>query len=82
MQKKARRIEVRALLKLAGRLGLIPADQALAAHNAYRRLRQLQHALRLQGDKYARVEAAALAPEIAAVKKLWASVLGPSGAQR
>jgi hypothetical protein len=36
----------------------------------------LQHARRLQGDKYARVEAAALEPEIAAVKKLWASLLG------
>ena len=65
-----------ALLKLAARLGLIAENEALAAHDAYRRLRQLQHTLRLQGDKYARVEAATLAPEIAAVKKLWASVLG------
>ena len=65
-----------ALLKLAARLGLIAENEAWAAHDAYRRLRQLQHARRLQGDKYARVEAAMLEPEIAAVKKLWASVLG------
>jgi glutamate-ammonia-ligase adenylyltransferase len=70
-----------ALLKLAARLGLIAESEALAAHDAYRRLRQLQHARRLQGDKYARVEAATLGPEIAAVKKLWASVLGAAGAK-
>jgi glutamate-ammonia-ligase adenylyltransferase len=63
-----------ALLKLAAKLGLIADAEAQAAHDAYRRFRQLQHALRLQGDKYARVEAAMLAPEIAAVKKLWESV--------
>ena len=71
-----------ALLKLAARLGLIAENEASAAHDAYRRLRQLQHARRLQGDKYARVEAALLEPEAAAVKKLWANVLGPTGAQR
>lgn len=65
-----------ALLKLAARLGLIAADDALAVHDAYRRFRQLQHALRLQGDKYARVEARTLAREISAVKKLWSGVLG------
>ncbi len=64
-----------ALLKLAAHLGLIAQSAALAVHDAYRRLRQLQHALRLQGDKYARVEAGTLAQEIAAVKKLWAGVL-------
>ncbi len=64
-----------ALLKLAARLSLIPADDALAVHDAYRRFRQLQHALRLQGDKYARVEAGTLAREISAVKRLWSTVL-------
>ena len=64
-----------ALLKLAARLGLIAHDDALAAHDAYRSLRRLQHALRLQGDKYARVEPGALARESAAVKKLWLDVL-------
>ena len=65
-----------ALLKLAARLGLIAADDALAVHDAYRRFRELQHAVRLQGDKFARVGAATLKREIAAVKKLWAAVLG------
>ena len=64
-----------ALLRLAARLGLIAAGQASAVHDAYRRLRQLQHALRLQGDKFARVEAATLAAEISAVQTLWDSVL-------
>jgi glutamate-ammonia-ligase adenylyltransferase len=66
-----------ALLKLAARIGLIPEDEALAAHQAYRRFRQLQHALRLQGEKHARVEPAALAKEAAAVRALWEAVLGP-----
>ncbi len=65
-----------ALLKLAAQLGLIASGQALTAHDAYRRFRQLQHALRLQGDRYARLDAAALATEIAAVKRLWKSVFG------
>jgi hypothetical protein len=38
--------------------------------------------LRLQGDKYARVDRAMLAPEIAAVKKLWDVVLGAAPAPR
>ena len=65
-----------ALLKLAAELKLIGRDDALAAHDAYRSLRRLQHALRLQGGRYARVEPAALAQECAAVKKLWRDVLG------
>ncbi len=69
-----------ALLRLAARLNLISDDDARAVHDAYRRLRQLQHALRLQGDKYARVEIATLAREIAAVKKLWSGVLGKAPA--
>jgi len=68
-----------ALLKLAAQLGLIDEQQALAVHDAYRRMRQLQHARRLQGDKYARVEPALLTSESAAVKRLWESVLGPRG---
>ena len=65
-----------ALLKLAGRLELIDMNDALAAHDAYRRLRQLQHALRLKADKYARVDGRTLAAEIAAVNKLWKAVFG------
>ncbi len=64
-----------ALLKLAAQLGLISADDALAVHDAYRRFRQIQHALRLQGDKYARVDGATLTAHIAAVKKLWTAVM-------
>ncbi|HEV2008950.1 MAG TPA: bifunctional [glutamate--ammonia ligase]-adenylyl-L-tyrosine phosphorylase/[glutamate--ammonia-ligase] adenylyltransferase, partial [Burkholderiales bacterium] len=71
-----------ALLKLAAEVELIDKGDALAAHDAYRRLRQLQHALRLQGDKYARAEAATLAPEAAAVQKLWDGVLGTPRAIR
>jgi glutamate-ammonia-ligase adenylyltransferase len=69
-----------ALLKLAAHTGLIAPQDALAAHAAYRRFRQLQHTLRLQGDKFARVEAGTLAPEIAAVGKLWADVFSNTGA--
>ena len=65
-----------ALLKLAAEAGLIDRSDATAAHDAYRHLRQAQHALRLQGDKYARVEVAKLAREAAAVRKLWDEVLG------
>ena len=68
-----------ALLKLAARLGLLEESVALAAHDAYRRLRQAQHALRLRGEKYARVDASALAAQAAAVRALWNSVLGAAG---
>jgi glutamate-ammonia-ligase adenylyltransferase len=60
----------------AAALGLIPADEARAVHAAYRRYRQLQHALRLRGDRYARVERESVAAEIAAVRRLWDRVLG------
>ena len=70
-----------ALLKLAAKLGLIAESKASAAHDAYRRLRQLQHSLRLQGEKYARIEPDQLARETAAVKELWGSVLGATGAK-
>ncbi|MGQ0578062.1 MAG: bifunctional [glutamate--ammonia ligase]-adenylyl-L-tyrosine phosphorylase/[glutamate--ammonia-ligase] adenylyltransferase [Betaproteobacteria bacterium] len=60
-----------ALLKLAGRLGLIPQDMAAAAHAAYREFRRLQHQLRLQGERYARVEPAGVAGHAQAVVKLW-----------
>ena len=46
-----------ALLKLAGELRLIDAQLAAqAVHDSYREFRALQHALRLQGERYARVE--------------------------
>src|SRR5690606_32386147 len=63
-----------ALIMRAAALGLIPADEAQAVHAAYRRYRQLQHALRLRGDRYARVEAESVAAEIECVRRLWARV--------
>ena len=65
-----------ALLKLAARLGLIGQDIASTVHDAYRRFRQTQHKLRLQGDRYARVDAGAFGDEVRAVTALWNTVLG------
>jgi glutamate-ammonia-ligase adenylyltransferase len=69
-----------ALLKLAGRLGLAPEAAALEAHDAYRRFRQLQHSLRLQGEQYARTPFEDVAAEVAAVSRLWAMVMGNESA--
>ena len=65
-----------ALLKIAGGLGLAPEGRALETHDAYRRFRQLQHSLRLQGERYARIEPGDVAAEAAAVRALWSAVLG------
>ncbi|MEW5771545.1 MAG: bifunctional [glutamate--ammonia ligase]-adenylyl-L-tyrosine phosphorylase/[glutamate--ammonia-ligase] adenylyltransferase [Pseudomonadota bacterium] len=65
-----------ALLRRAGGLGLIPADLAEAAGDAYRELRRRQHALKLQGLEHARAEHGGLAQEIHAVKDLWNHVFG------
>jgi glutamate-ammonia-ligase adenylyltransferase len=65
-----------ALLKLAARLGLIAEPRALAAHEAYRHFRRLQHSLRLQGEKYARIDPDSVASERRAVRELWESVMG------
>jgi glutamate-ammonia-ligase adenylyltransferase len=65
-----------ALLKLAARLGLLGEARARAAHDAYRRFRQLQHALRLQGERYARVETETVADARRAVTDLWKDVMG------
>ncbi len=65
-----------ALLKLAARLGLVPEGSALAAHDAYRRFRQLQHSLRLQGETYARIEFDSVSTQAQAVRELWNTVLG------
>jgi glutamate-ammonia-ligase adenylyltransferase len=63
-----------ALLKHAATLDLIPRADADGVHAAYREYRRLQHALRLRGETYARVERQQLAAEIAAVSQLWARV--------
>jgi glutamate-ammonia-ligase adenylyltransferase len=65
-----------ALLKLAARLGLLPDDIADDAHAAYRDLRKLQHAMRLQGERYARVEPAMVDGHAQAVLRLWERVFG------
>jgi glutamate-ammonia-ligase adenylyltransferase len=65
-----------ALLRLAARLGLVQESKAQAAHDAYRRFRQLQHSLRLQGEQYARIAPDAVANERAAVRELWQEVMG------
>ncbi|MEW6133264.1 MAG: bifunctional [glutamate--ammonia ligase]-adenylyl-L-tyrosine phosphorylase/[glutamate--ammonia-ligase] adenylyltransferase [Pseudomonadota bacterium] len=63
-----------ALLKRCGELGLLPADIAEPAANAYRELRRAQHAVKLAGVEHARLEKTALAPEQAAVTRLWQTV--------
>jgi glutamate-ammonia-ligase adenylyltransferase len=65
-----------ALLKLAARRGLIFEAQAQAAHDAYRRFRRLQHALRLQGERYARIAPGEVAESRDAVIALWKEVMG------
>ncbi|MPZ43768.1 MAG: bifunctional [glutamate--ammonia ligase]-adenylyl-L-tyrosine phosphorylase/[glutamate--ammonia-ligase] adenylyltransferase [Betaproteobacteria bacterium] len=66
-----------ALIMRAAALGLIPASDAQAVHAAYRRYRQLQHALRLRGERYARVDPASVATEIDSVRRLWDRVFAP-----
>ena len=63
-----------ALLGIAASLGLIQADLAEACQNAYRKFRRLQHALRLNGAKYARVPLEQVALKSAAVRDLWKAV--------
>ena len=65
-----------ALLRLAGRLGLINAELAEAVHHSYREFRRLQHALRLQGESYARVEVERVQSLIWPVLELWQAVFG------
>ena len=79
-----------ALLKLAGKLGLIPAQAAEQVLNAYREFRRVQHRLRLSGNsglagaalavdkspQFARIEADYLNDARAAVLQLWGEVFG------
>jgi len=64
-----------ALLKLAAQLGLIAEAPATAAHAAYREFRRLQHALRLQGERYARVPFESVQAHATAVRTLWQLVI-------
>jgi glutamate-ammonia-ligase adenylyltransferase len=65
-----------ALLRLAGKLGLIPADAAEKVGSAYREFRRLQHGLRLNGAKFARVPHEEVKEETAATLALWRRVFG------
>jgi glutamate-ammonia-ligase adenylyltransferase len=65
-----------ALLRMAADLGLIDPGQAGAAGDAYRALRKLQHAARLQGSDNARVPPALAGAHAAAVLALWGAVFG------
>jgi len=64
-----------ALLKMAAELDLIPPAAAMTVRDGYREYRRLQHAERLNGAQYARVERSPLAPYIDAALELWESVL-------
>ena len=67
-----------ALLKMAGELGLIPLATAMTVRDGYREYRKLQHAERLNGAQYARVEHAPLQRYIEATLKLWNIVFARS----
>ena len=62
-----------ALLAMAAKRGLIPADLADAVRDAYRDYRRMQHALRLNNQP-SRVAPARVADKIAAVRTLWKTV--------
>jgi glutamate-ammonia-ligase adenylyltransferase len=75
-----------ALLKMAGELGLIPLATAMQVRDGYREYRKRQHAERLNGAQYARVEHGPLRAYIDATLELWKTVFGsgassPAGAQ-
>ncbi len=66
-----------ALLRIAGELGLIPAETAQAVGDAYRSLRALQHRLRLDGAEKTRISFEAHPEMLAArdaVVSLWKEV--------
>jgi len=60
-----------ALLKMAADRGLIAPQLAERCRNAYREFRRLQHGLRLNGARYARVPAAQVEAHVSAVRELW-----------
>lgn len=65
-----------ALLEIAGHAGLVGADIARAAADAYREFRRLQHRIRLTGAAHARVDPLPQAARRHAVDALWAAVFG------
>ncbi len=65
-----------ALLRIAASAGLLPALDAVAAGNAYRRLRHLQHGLRLNDAPKARMPADEVQTERAAIRAVWSQLFG------
>ena len=65
-----------ALIRMAASHGLVDAALAERARNAYRDFRRLQHSLRLNGARYARVPHEQIAHHAAAVRELRRQVLG------
>jgi [glutamine synthetase] adenylyltransferase / [glutamine synthetase]-adenylyl-L-tyrosine phosphorylase len=68
-----------ALLSIMAGLGLVPVALAEQVRAAYRDYRRLQHRLRLNGARYARVPHGEVAPHIEATRALWQAVFGPYG---
>ena len=64
------------LLKIAARLALVEPDLAVAAADAYREYRRIQHRMRLDGAAVARVARAQVAQQIEVVGRLWRAVFG------
>jgi glutamate-ammonia-ligase adenylyltransferase len=64
------------LLKIAARLSLIEPQLALAAADAYREYRRIQHGVRLDGAEFARVARAQVEGQIEVVGQLWRAVFG------
>jgi len=63
-----------ALLGIAADLGLIGRDVAARCQAAYREFRRMQHGLRLQGEKFARVPLEQAKAHADAVRELWSAV--------
>ena len=60
-----------ALLRMAAGHGLLPGPLAERCRDAYREFRRIQHTLRLNGAKYARVSRAQVQTHVEAVRELW-----------
>ena len=67
-----------ALLKMAAERHLLTAELAERCRNAYREFRRIQHTLRLNGARYARVPGNQVLAEMAAVQELWQAVFSPT----
>ena len=66
-----------ALLERAALAGLLETQAAADVAQAYRDFRRLQHVLRLNDTRYARVEPASVHAQREAVRVLWEAVFGP-----